>query len=230
MRFAIAPGYQPWVPAYLKDQLKPDAGFKSISSLVSGAARLRRGSAETQLQSGGNIELQAGDVLATGPTGEVNIQLDDSSKVNVGTSTEIVWSKTQPCLGSFSGFPQLVRGVLTWTASGERLRKCPRAAETPYQSISAVGGAFTVKVGESNGRSVTTVTSRSGSVRVADIFGAEATVAAGASRTFDQPIAAPAAANDPVVKAILDGEPLQQGDRWLIPIGAAGVWIDGSGG
>jgi hypothetical protein len=82
-------------------------------------------------------------------------------------------------------------------------------------------------VGESNGRGVTTVTVRNGTVRVADIFGAEATVAAGASGTFDQPAASPPAANDPAVKAIVEGEPIQQGDRWLIPAGAAGVWIDG---
>ena len=67
--------------------------------------------------------------VATGPAGEVTIQLDDSSKVNLGTSTEIVWSKTQPCLGSFSGFPQIVRGVLTWTASGERLRGFDRGGQ-----------------------------------------------------------------------------------------------------
>jgi hypothetical protein len=84
-----------------------------------------------------------------------------------------------------------------------------------------------VKFGESNGRGVTTVTVRNGTVRVADMFGAETTVAAGASRTFDQPATPQPAANDPVVKAIIDGEPLQQGDRWLIPSGAAGVWIDG---
>jgi hypothetical protein len=228
VRFTVTPGYEPWVPAYLKAQVKADAGFKSVASSVGGAARLRRGATETPLQTGAPVELQVGDVLATGPTGEINIELDGSSKLNVGTSTEIVWSKTQPCLRSFSGFPQLMRGVLTWTANGDRLRKCPKAAETRYQSVNAAGGTFTVKLGEANNRAVTTVTVRSGVVRVADMFGAETTVAAGTSRTFEQPIASsPASATDPVVAAIIGGEPVQQKDRWFVPIGPVGMWIDG---
>jgi len=191
-----------------------------------GAGRIRRESIETPLQSGANIQLRAADVVATGADGEVGIQFNDGSKLSIGTSTEILWSNSQACLGSFSGFPVLVRGVLAWTEGGNRLRSCPKTAETRYESVALRGAACTLKYGESNGRGVTTVAVQNGIVRVNDMYGNETTVAPGAARAFEHPIVS-AVAHDPAARAIVDGRPLQQGDRLFVPVGAAGIWIDG---
>jgi hypothetical protein len=229
VRFTVSPGYMPWAPAYLQEKLRTEAGFRNSVTAVSGTAVLRRADMETPLQSGTNVDLRAGDALATGPNGEVTISMDDGSKLSLGTSSEIVWSNSQPCVNSFSGFPQLIKGVLTWAGTGERLRKCPKAAETRDFGISTIGAAFTLKFGESNGRGVTTVVVKNGGVRVTDTFGAEVTVPSGTSKTFEHPLSPSMTLDDPIARAILDGKPLRRGDRWLVPIGAAAVWINADG-
>jgi hypothetical protein len=212
VRFTIAPGDEPWAPAYLKETLKSNPGFNSTIATAKGAARIRRESVETPLQSGANIQLRAGDVVATGADGEVGIQFNDGSKLSIGTSTELLWSNSQACLGSFSGFPVLVRGMLAWTEGGNRLRSCPKTAETRYESVALRGAACTLKYGESNGRGVTTVSVQNGIVRVNDMYGNETTVATGAPRAFEHPIVS-LLAGDPAARAIVDGRPLQQDHR-----------------
>jgi hypothetical protein len=225
VRFTVAPGEEPWLPAFLKDTFKGNPGFNTTIASVKGAARIRHDNAETALGAGMNVLLRPGDVVATGADGEVGIQFSDGSKMNMGTSTEIMWSNSQACLGSFSGYPLLVRGVLEWTEGGNRLRSCPKTAETRHHIVALRGAAFTLKYGESNGRGVTTVAVQDGSVRLNDGFGEEVTVKAGAPRTFEHPVVSPLA-GDVTAKAILDGRLLKDGDRLFVPLGAAGIWID----
>ena len=126
--------------------LSPAAGpmAGSVKS-VTGQVAVQRGADTIPCREG--MHLLEGDVLHTGPDGEVGIIFSDGTRVSIGPKTD--WGIERflfdPADGQFSLIMRLARGVLAYV-SGRIAQFSPQSVkvETPVGAIGLRGTEFAV--------------------------------------------------------------------------------------